>query len=336
MGDRIESMPAMLRAGLGLAGGALGRIEPLRPRRLVLMGMGGSAMAGDLLRVWADREGTVPIHVCRHYEPPAWLTPEDFLVFSSYSGETEETLAAHAASLSLGAPACVLASGGTLSARAREAGTPWIRLPGGHPPRAALGYSLSALACLAEHLGVLDQASSRVGAASDHLDGAATAWRRGVVESRNPAKRLAIRLRDRGVVLIANARTLESVALRWKGQLNENAKHLAWVSPLPEMNHNEVDSLVHPRGLAPRLTALLLTDPADHPRVARRFEWLRGHLRRRGVASERVQLEGPDPLTRMLAAVLLGDFVSYYLALLHDVDPSALPGVTLLKRFLAS
>jgi glucose/mannose-6-phosphate isomerase len=335
MGERVESTPWMLREGLTLAEHALRRVEPLMPRRLVLLGMGGSAMAGDLLRVWADREGTVPVHVVRHYEPPAWLTPEDFLVFSSYSGETEETLAAHAACRSLGARACVLASGGTLGARAERSGTPWIRLPAGHPPRAALGYSFAALADLAGHLGVLDGARGRVRAAADHLERAATAWGRGVVESRNSAKRIAIRLKDRGVVVVANARTLEPAALRWKGQLNENSKHLAWVSPLPEMNHNEVDSYRHPRGPASRLAAVLLMDPEDHPRVGKRFEWLRRYLSRLGVPSETVRAEGPDALTRTLWTVLLGDFVSYYLALRNGVDPSALPGVTLLKRHLA-
>ncbi|HEY7726900.1 MAG TPA: SIS domain-containing protein, partial [Candidatus Eisenbacteria bacterium] len=134
MGDRIESVPAMLKDGVQLTAPALRRIEPQRPRRLVLAGMGGSAIAGDLLRVWADREGTIPVHVCRHYEPPAWVTPEDFLVFSSYSGETEETLAAYAACRPLGARACVLTSGGTLERRARSEGLPCLSLPPGHPP----------------------------------------------------------------------------------------------------------------------------------------------------------------------------------------------------------
>jgi glucose/mannose-6-phosphate isomerase len=336
MGDRIESVPAMLKDGVQLTAPALRRIEPQRPRRLVLAGMGGSAIAGDLLRVWADREGTIPVHVCRHYEPPAWVTPEDFLVFSSYSGETEETLAAYAACRPLGARACVLTSGGTLERRARSEGLPCLSLPPGHPPRAALGYSFAALASLAGHLGILERASARIEAAALYMNGPATAWGRAVIESRNPAKRLAIELRDRAVVLIANARTLEPVALRWKGQLNENAKHMAWASPLPEMNHNEVDSFRHPRGEASRLLALLLMDPGDHPRIGRRFQWLRGHLRRLGVATLAVRAEGPDPVSRMLVTILLGDFVSYYLALLNGADPSALPGVARLKRFLAS
>ncbi len=336
MGGRIESFPAMLRAGASIASRGLAGVEPLRPRRIVLLGMGGSAMAGDLLRVWADREGAVPVHVVRHYEPPAWLTPEDFLVFSSYSGETEETLAAYSACRPLGARACALTTGGSLGGRARADGLPVIVLPAGHPPRAALGYSFSALAALADHLQVVARASERVEAAAAGLSRLASACSRNVVESRNPAKKLAIRLVGRGVLLIANHRTLEPAALRWKGQLNENAKHLAWVSPLPEMNHNEVDSFIHPKGLGARHTAVFLRDPGDHPRVARRFDWLRAYLGRHGVPTESVASEGPEPLARMLHAVLLGDFVSYYLALQNGADPSALPGVTLLKRALAS
>ncbi len=336
MGARIESFPAMLRAGASIAAPALRGLEPVRPRRLVLLGMGGSAMAGDLLRAWADREGTVPVHVVRHYEPPVWITPEDFLVFSSYSGETEETLAAYAACRPLGAPSCAFAAGGSLLARARADGVPVAVLPGGHPPRAALGYSFSALAALADHLQILARAPERVERAAEGLAGLASACARNVVESRNPAKKLAIRLAGRGLLLIANPRTLEPAALRWKGQLNENAKQLAWVSALPEMNHNEVDSFLHPKGLGARLTAVLLRDPGDHPRVARRFEWLRTYLGRQGVPVETVTAEGPEPLARLLHAVLLGDFVSYYLALRNGADPSALPGVTLLKRALAT
>jgi glucose/mannose-6-phosphate isomerase len=336
MGDRIEASPGMFCAGAALAAPALARIEPLRPRRLVLLGMGGSAIAGDLLRVWADREGSAPVHVVRHYEPPAWLTPEDFLVFSSYSGGTEETLEAFRGSRLLGARSCALTTGGALGARAAAAGLPVVRLPDGHPPRAALGYSFSALAALAGHLGVIERASERVAAAAGHLDRVASTLGRNVLESGNPAKRLAIRLENRALILLAGTRTLEPVALRWKGQLNENAKHLAWVSPLPETNHNEIDGFVHPGGTAGRLGAVLLVDAEEHPRVAKRFRWLRSHLRGLGVEVTPVVVEGPDPLARALGAVLLGDFLSYYLALLHRTDPGALPGVGRLKRYLAT
>ncbi len=104
---------------------------------------------------------------------------------------------------------------------------------------------------------------------------------------------------------------------------------------LPEMNHNEVDGLVNPRKVVGRIAAVLLRDAADHPRIARRFDWLASFLKRRDIHVETVKLEGGDPMARILGGVSLGDFVSYYLALLNGADPSALPGVTALKRALA-
>jgi glucose/mannose-6-phosphate isomerase len=296
--------------------------------------MGGSAIAGELLASLIDREGAAPMHVVRHYEPPAWITPEDLLIFSSYSGETEETLAAYRALRPLGARVAVLSTGGTLAAWAQADGVPVARLPGGHPPRAALGYSFATLVHLAEHVGVLSRGGERLSAAASAVERVSARCARSVAPARNPANTLASRLAGRAVLLMANARTLGPAAVRWKGQLNENAKHLAWASLLPEANHNEVDSFLHPRPMLDGLAALFLRDPGDHARVAKRFEWLGRYLRRRGVRVETVTPEGGDAMERLLVAVAWGDFVSYYLALRNGADPSALPGVTSLKKAL--
>jgi glucose/mannose-6-phosphate isomerase len=336
MAAKIAGFPAQLRSGQGIAAEALRKIEPLRPRAFVVVGMGGSAIAGDLLRSLADREGTIPVHVVRHYEPPCWIAPEDFLVFSSYSGGTEETLSAHRALTVLGCRAAVLTSGGVLADRAREQRMPAAILPAGFPPRAALGYSFSALAHIAHHLGVIADAGRRLEEAARFVEKkAATAFSPDVVESRNSAKRLAIRLGGHPILLVGNQRTSEAVAWRWKGQFNENSKHLAWVSVLPEMNHNEVDGFLNPRGIVGRIAAVLIRDPGDHPRIARRFDWLTAYLRKRAIHVETVMLEGDDPMTRLLGGIAFGDFVSFYLALQNGADPSALPGVTALKRALA-
>lgn len=336
MRGKIEEFPEQLRAGAWIAAPALGRIDPQHPRSFVLLGMGGSAIAGEMLKNLADREGAVPVTVVRHYEPPSWISPEDFLLFSSYSGETEETLSAYGKLRRLGCRAAVLSSGGTLAKLAAKDGLPLALLPGGYPPRAALGYSFSALAHIAHHLGVLADAGRRIESAARVLEAkAASAFSPDVLQSRNPAKQIAIRLTGHPVMLVANHRSAEPVAWRWKGQLNENSKHLAWVSVLPEMNHNEVDGLVNPRNVVPRIAAVLLRDQGDHPRIARRFEWLAGYLRKRDIHVEVVKLEGEDPMARMLGGVALGDFVSYYLALRNGADPSALPGVTALKKALA-
>ncbi len=335
MAGKIAGFPEQLRAGAAIAHSAVCRIDPTRPRAFVLVGMGGSAIAGDLLRILADREGVVPVHVIRHYDPPSWIAPEDFLVFSSYSGETEETLSAFHSVERIGCRAAVLASGGRLVAHARKEGLPVALLPEGFPPRAALGYSFGALAHLAHHLGVLSEAGGRLEEAAKTVEEkAAVALVPDVLQSRNPAKRIAIRLIGHPIMLVANHRTLEPVAWRWKGQFNENSKHLAWVSALPEMNHNEVDGFVNPGSVIGRIAAVLLRDPEDHPRVARRFDWLAAYLKKRKLYVETVMLEGNDPMSRILAGVSLGDFVSYYLALLNGADPSALPGVTALKRAL--
>lgn len=334
MGTRIEGLSAQLRAGGIIAAEAIRHIEPRRPRRLLVFGMGGSAIAGDLLRSLVDREGVVPVHVARHYESPSWVTPEDFLIFSSYSGETEETLSAYRSLRSIGARSVVIASGGTLLERAHADDVPAALLPPGFPPRAALGYSFSTLAHLAHHIGLLADAGRRLELAAEVVERLTSACSGDVLQSRNPAKQLAIRLSGRPILLIGNQRTTEPVALRWKGQFNENSKHLAWVSVLPEMNHNEVDGFVNPRGIVGRIAVVLLRDPGDHPRIARRFDWLAGYLRRRTVRVETVMLEGDDPMARLLWGVARGDFVSYYLALVNGVDPSALPGVTSLKKAL--
>jgi glucose/mannose-6-phosphate isomerase len=334
MGARIEGLAGQLRSGARIAAPLLAGLSHDRPRRVVLCGMGGSAIAGELLASLVDREGAAPMHVIRHYEPPAWITPEDLLVFSSYSGETEETLAAYRALRPLGARVAVLSTGGTLATWAQADGVPIARLPGGHPPRAALGYSFATLVHLAEHVGVLSRGGARVSAAATAVERLASRCARSVAPARNPANTLASRLAGRAVLLMANARTLGPAAVRWKGQLNENAKHLAWASLLPEANHNEVDSFLHPRPMLDGLAAVFLRDPGDHPRVAKRFEWLGSYLRRRGVRVETVTPEGEDAMERLLVAVAWGDFVSYYLALRNGSDPSALPGVESLKKAL--
>ncbi len=335
MGDRIEGFAAQLRAGASLAGPAVTRLDPQCPRRVVLFGMGGSAIAGDMVRSLADRESAVPFHVVRHYETPAWLTPEDFLIFSSYSGETEETLAAYRAARHLGARSCVVSTGGALTRMARADDVAVALIPPGHPPRAALGYSFSTLVHLVSHIGLIADGSARIEAAAQEVEEVASVCGRTVIESRNPAKRLAIRLVGRAVIIHANERTLGPLCGRWKGQINENAKHLAWAAPLPEMTHNEVDGYVHPAVQVRRMAAVLLRDPSDHPRVNARLRWVGSYLTKKGVRVETVEARGDDAMTRLMTCAAMGDFVSYYLALAHGTDPSLLPGVTSLKKALA-
>lgn len=335
MGDRVESLAAQLRCGASIAAPVIAGLAPGRPRRAVLFGMGGSAIAGDMVRSLIDREGASPFHIVRHYEPPSWLTEEDLLIFSSYSGETEETIAAYRATRALGARTCVVSTGGSLGGLAGADKVPVATLPPGNPPRAALGYSFSTLVQIVAHIGLLPGGDRRLEPAARAVEEVASACGRSVIHSRNPAKRLAIRLAGRAVIVLANDRTLGPASVRWKGQLNENAKHLAWASPLPEMSHNEVDGFVHPAGVTGRLAVVLLRDPSDHPRILARFQWLKTYLKRRRILVESVDAVGDDAMTRIMTCSAMADFVSYYIALVHGTDPSALPGVDSLKKALA-
>jgi glucose/mannose-6-phosphate isomerase len=335
MGDRIEGFGGQLREGFAIAAPLIERIEFEHAHRMVVFGMGGSAIAGDLIRSLVDREGTTAVRVVRHYQPPGWLVPEDFVIFSSYSGDTEETVHAYRALRRRGARRCVITTGGKLLDYARSDGVPVALLPPGHPPRAALGYSFAVMAHIAEHVGLLAAAGARIEEAARAVEEVASALGRTVIQSRNPAKKLAIRIANRPVLVMADERTLGPAAVRWKGQLNENAKHLAWVSLLPEMNHNELDSFVYPKRVAEGLVAVLLRDPGEHPRVQARFRWLTGFLKRRGVSVETMSAPGEDAMARLLTCVAAGDFVSYYLALVHGTDPTALPAVHALKKALS-
>jgi glucose/mannose-6-phosphate isomerase len=204
MGDRIDAFAAQLRAGAAIADKVLGRLDPHRPRRVVLFGMGGSAIAGDLARGIVDREGASPLHVCRHYEPPSWVAPEDFLVFSSYSGETEETLEAYRRMRGRAGDALVVTTGGALAKLASEDGLPVATLPGGHPPRAALGYSISTLLHVLSHRGLLSDGPARIGDAAQAVEEVASACGRGVILL--SCQTIGVRLVDRAVVVIAQAR----------------------------------------------------------------------------------------------------------------------------------
>jgi len=334
MAARIESFPAQIRAGAEVASMALRSFATDRPRRLVLFGMGGSAIAGDLVRVLAAQSGAAPVHVVRALAPPAWLTGEDLLVYSSYSGETEETLSCFRATRDRDAPSVAITTGGSLAAAAREARVPVLLLPPGHPPRAALGYSFATLACLASRAGVIPGLEGRLEGVAKAVEAVVSACGTGVLQSRNSAKKMAIRLAGRAVLVIGEERGLAAVALRWKGQLNENAKQLAWASTLPEMNHNEVDGFAGPKAAVGRLAVVLLREPEEDPRIAMRFDWLAAYVKRRGVPVVPVTAAGDDAAARLLGCAALGDLVSYYLALENGVDPSALPGVESLKKAL--
>jgi len=301
---------------------------------VVVTGLGGSAIGGDLLRVWAADRLAVPVTVNRDYRLPAFAG-EDTLVFCvSYSGNTEETLAAYAEARARGARAVALTSGGSLRERAAADGVPFITVPGGMSPRAATGYLFLPMLKVLHRLGLLADPEGQVRELVDHLAGVREEIGPEAPEGENPSKQLARRLYGKLPVIWGVSGTTEVVARRFKGQINENAKAPAYWSVLPELDHNEINGFAGPAGVLGLLSVVILTDPEDHPRVVRRVD-----ISRRLVA-ERVDVAvltagGGGRLARTYDLVYRGDYTSVYLAALYGLDPGPVPVIERLKQELA-
>lgn len=294
------------------------------PGGLVVCGMGGSAIGGDLARAAiGDRAGR-PLRVVRGYDLVPWMAGDALVVCSSYSGNTEETLACFERAGELEAPRVVVTTGGELAAGAREAGVPVIGVPSGMQPRAAVVYMTIATLHCAAAAGVCDPLTSEVEGAAALLGSLAGEWGPDADDS-TEAKALA-RALSGSVPIVYGAGLTASVARRWKTQINENVKQPAFSAVLPEANHNDICAWERSEELG-RFSAVLLDDSDLHPRLRRRIELTSDVVGKHGhVASSR----GAAALERVLSLVFLGDLVSVYLAVLAGVDPTP---VDVLERF---
>ncbi len=307
------------------------------PARLVVGGMGGSAIAADLTRGLYEDSLPRPLEVTRGYRWPGWVGPGALALLSSYSGDTEETLALYRDAGCRGAARLALTTGGALGALCARDGVFVQSLPPGSPPRAALYASWVALTGLVHALGWCaapgpdwGEAEALLRARSGQLLGP------DVPEEANPAKRLARALHGRLVLLYAGAGAMEPVALRWKQQLHENAKLLAHSAVAPELNHNEIVGWERP-GEPHRSVALVVLHDHDDPgEVRARLELTADYARRQGAAVHEWGTPPGPRLARLAAAAQFGDWLSLYLALLGGADPTAIPSIDEFKRRLSS
>ena len=291
------------------------------PGGLVVCGMGGSAIGGDLAAAAIGPRATAPLRVVRGYALERWVGPETLVLCASYSGHTEETLACFEAAGAAGARRVALTTGGPLAERAREEGVPVIGVPAGMQPRASVVYmTVGALGCAAA-----------CGAAPDlrgEIEGSAPALE-ALAEDPEPVA-LAGALLDT-LPVIHGAELTAAPARRWKTQLNENAKVAAAASELPEANHNEIEGWTRGLEQAP-LSAVFLTAPGLHPRVIRRIELAAELLERLGAPVVTAEARGDTPFAQVLSLVMLGDLVSVELAELVGVDAGPVDAIEAFKR----
>lgn len=294
---------------------------------VVIAGMGGSALAAALLRSWPGLN--VPFEIVRDYTIPSYVGSNTLFIASSYSGNTEETVSALNQAIAKQATVVVIASGGLLAKAAEEKGYPLLRLPGGLQPRMAVLYSLTALVQLLEPTGMIgSDRLQELRAAGTWLGQQTITWQPDTITKGNQAKQIAQELIGKSVVIYSGT-LFFPVAYKWKINFNENAKHIAWCNQFPEFNHNEFmgwtgQPVQKPYGV------IELRSNLEHERLQKRFLVTERLLSGKRPTPIIITPQGDTLIQQLLWTVVLGDFVSVYLAILNGINPTP---VGLIEKF---
>ena len=287
--------------------------------------MGGSAIGGLLARAALGDSLGLPMLIFRDYELPPWTSPDRAILCSSYSGDTEETLACFEAAEAIGARRYAATTGGALGAAARKAGVPVIGLPAGLQPRHSVGYGFTVACEIAALIGAAPGMRTEIDTAAAHLEQGAEA-----LASR--AGEIADQLAG-NVPLLYGCDLTIPVAYRWKTQINENAKQHAFAHQLPELDHNELVGWT-PGAAGGGFAAVFLADSDQHPRQRQRAELTAKLIEPAAAAVIEVETVGETRVERLLWAVMLGDLVSLALAAHNGVDPGPVEVIERLKEEL--
>ncbi len=322
--DQLNAFPDQLEWSRGKAMPDLSGAN-----KVVICGIGGSAIAGDVLIDLLSPSISMPLLVSRDVVLPGFADQDTLVIVASYSGNTTESLDQYHDAMRRGCRVAAVTSGGKLEELAIKNSQPMVKVPGGNQPRASLGYLLGSLALVLQRAGLgklHDELLASVPSLRSFLDTLAP----DVPSTRNQAKRIAKAMSGR-VPAIYAPRSVRSVALRWQGQVNENAKMVAFSGEIPEMDHNQLVGWLE-GGTGCMCRPVLLMPSEMRPTVRRMAEVTLQMLNERGLDPVFVTLPGDDLLKNVLQGIALGDMASYYLAVLKGVDPAP---VTPIKEFKA-
>jgi len=301
--------------------------------KVVILGMGGSAIGGDLVSDLVASEAKLPILIHRDYNLPAFIDSKTLVIASSYSGMTEETLSSFKQALETNSKKLVITTGNKLKAIAEERKVPVFSFDYKAQPRAALPFSFLPILGFLQRLGFISDKSTDVIETVKVLEKLSRGINESVSLSQNPAKQLAHRLYAH-LPIIYGAGILSEVAHRWKTQLNENSKAWAFYEIFPELNHNAVVGYQFPPELASKIMVVLLRSDYLPQRIQLRYQVTYQLLKQAKVSFQTVDSEGTSQLSQLMSLVLFGDYTSYYLAILYQTDPSPIKAIDYLKEQL--
>jgi len=335
MYDKIYNFPEQLEQAMQI--GKAIKVDKKKfagAKNIIVAGMGGSAIGGDLVRSYLQGKMKIPFQICRHYRLPAFVDSKSLVVISSYSGNTEETLSAMNEAIKRKCKIACITSGGKVAEIARNKKFPLVELPKGYPPRAALGFSFVPLIFLLWKMGLTAKVDKDIQELILGLKVYRERFAMNVETGKNPAKSLAARLKGKIPIIYTGPELTDAVGTRWKGQICENAKCLAFNNLFAEFNHNELVGWNKIEPYKDRLIVIYLRDNDDHERIKRRMEIVRQIIEKTGVEVVDIFSHGDFRLGRIFSLIQLGDFMSFYLAALNDVDPTPVKVIDFLKAEL--
>ena len=331
--EEINQLPSQLQTAWQLS-----REYPLESaspiQKVLIAGMGGSAIGADLVAAYLAPDARVPILTHRDYGLPGWAKgPETLVIASSHSGNTEETISAYTQAGLNGCSRLVISTGGELAGRAQNDGIPYWNLPHQGQPRAAVGYSSGLLLGALNRLGLSVEQGNPIREAVSAMRTQAEQLTPDVPTVQNPAKRYAGQLMGRWFVVFG-AEFLEPVARRWKGQVNELAKAMGNYESIPEANHNTLAGLLNPEELTQKTFCLFLNSADYHPQNAHRMELTRKTMMVEGISTDFYLAQGNNRLAQQWTTLHFGDYLAYYLAIAYGTDPTPVELITEFKKEL--
>ncbi len=307
------------------------RIPYKLPRNVIIAGMGGSAIGGELLKDWLYDRASIPVEVCRDYVLPAYADESSLVVVVSYSGETEETLSAFIEAAKRRCMIVTISSGGHLQKFAYKLKIPHIPILTGLVPRAAIAYTFFPLVVVTEKIGVVKETKKEIEEALRVMQKLSEENGLRVPLKGNVAKKLAIEI-DGTVPIVYGFRQYSAVARRLKCQFNENSKVPSKFDVFSELSHNEVVGWEAPKSLTKAFSGIFIRDSVEPPEIKQRIEVTKRIVSPKVSKTLEIRGVGKQKLARMLSAMYVGDFASIYLALLRGVDPTPTKTISRLKR----
>jgi glucose/mannose-6-phosphate isomerase len=325
MKELIEAFPKQIEKGIEIFSTNLPKEVQKKYTNVVISGLGGSGIGGTIIRDLSAHFANIPVVVNKEYSIPAFVGPGTLFIASSYSGDTEETISAIQAAIHKKASIICITSGGKLAAMAKEYGLGLLLIPGGSPPRANLGYSLTQLICIFSAAGLLPATSTK------ELKGTIAFLEKNKASILEKALSLAKQLYQKRVIIYSDA-SHEGISIRFRQQLNENSKMLCWHHVIPEMNHNE---LVGWTEKADDFAVVFIRNSSDHARNQFRMDINKEIVAQYAPMVIEIWGEGSNEIEKTFYIVHLVDWISYYLAELKGVDIMDIKVIDFLKKKLS-